>query len=191
MFTVNRSLFKWILNPGKLFGGLPSGDFIPSETIIYYEEPIGGSTAIKRYVTNLDGINDHWLRASDWVTSTDCDVQISFTANDLTNQQFLVDGTGGAFQVFLAAGTGFINFPAGTTAELNGVSITNNTTAPEVGCINLLSIAETTASRNVTYFGSDNAASNTLDGAIVGIVLFDELSVANQFVYKISSNGTK
>lgn len=182
----NDLLGEWLLSIA-----FPVGDF-PDINQTYYPEPIGGSTATQKYITELDGQDDYWLRGEPW-RSTVSTITIEFVApSSFSVNQYLYDTSGTDIRAYclLNSGTGFIE-TNGTVIKLNGNAIANNSTAPVAGKINRLQISYSLVAGffvGVDIFG---ARRNLIDFAsfpILSIMLTDEENSANTYTYKLSSN---
>ncbi|GAG30088.1 unnamed protein product, partial [marine sediment metagenome] len=70
--------------------GLPNGP-LPPETTFYYKEPIGGSTALERYLWHMDGQSMHWRReSSDYGQTTTARLRVAFVGGSGVGLQYLV-----------------------------------------------------------------------------------------------------
>ena len=112
-------------------GGLPDGAF-ESISSTHYPEPIGGSSALQRYQTNLDGQDDFWRRVdSDYGATTNAVLEVTFLGVapvDNTFQLLVGRHSGDKFyigQFGISGGSGIIfgngvNAPAGQTQPVIG-----------------------------------------------------------------------
>ena len=160
----------------------PDGDYSPIGQL-YYPEPIGGSTALKRYQTNLDGQDDFWLAGFSWSTVSassgfEYEVIGSVVANRSINDDLGTDGSGNII---------WSNF-AGETATLNGNVITSGTTQFVDGEINHI-VINGTYSGSVDRHGTNTALTQFWPAAINAVKLVDGASAANSYTYKLTGNA--
>ena len=179
------SIIRGVMQTASPF--YPLGDF-PLYNDVYYPEPIGGSDALMRYQTNLDGQDDFWLRSEEWA-ATNPVVEVSFIGMGAAATGYLFDndGVSGRGRVFFGAGTGFIN-STGISTELNGQSIATNTVVAVEGEINHIKITYAGAV-GVDRFGADRALGSFYPAAITSIKLTDPASTANSYTYKLNGNA--
>lgn len=184
MRTVDRSQINWILNKRLISGSrYPDGPF-RTQSATYYPEPIGGSTAFKRYQTELDGQDDFWIRGEEYITSPGDVIGVVFTPNSFSGKQSFFDGSSGVSPVNAsqADSTGFIGADANVTIVLNGTPISSGTTAPILGDINHAEFTDVSGGRRIGLLGTDLGASEFYSGVIHAISL-------NGQVYKPSGNA--
>lgn len=172
--------------------GLPSGDFSPVG-LLYYPEPIGGSTALERYQTNLDGQDDFWLRGEEW-SANNAVIEIVFVGPEPSaGNKYLVDNSGVEIRAYclLTGGTGFVDSSA-ATMELNGVIVANNSALPVVGEVNHVKLTYDLGEgffAGVDTFGARLNIQEFFPAAINSIKLTDPASAANTYTYKLSGNA--
>lgn len=192
MRYLNTSKLDWIINPLALAINTASGSFPPVDPMLYYKEPIGGSTATQRYQWNMDMQDDFLLRGEAWAGSSDCEIIIEFNPSSFGALQRLADFDVSA-SINMVTTTGLLRFSGFTgvpTATLNGTVIATNTTPPVMNEINVLSVRGNLTGDTLTVLGTrSDMVTNFFGGVISAVALIDHITPANSYTTRFSGNG--
>lgn len=179
--------------------GLPAGDF-PDIEQTYYQEPIGGSTATKKYITELDGQDDFWSfgNGGDFGMQSSCSIGAEFVGTSVGGFDVII-GRFGSSRFYIGQGIdgGFIVGDGGRVIN-TGVNIADgkiHSASLAYDGVNIVSILD-----GVEVVNESSLWSGALDGVAVGNAVSTSFfyggAVLSCFVnangsadtYKLSSN---